>query len=727
MYQTDTSKLQYAKHYGERGWRIVPLRPKRKDPAINPAGFDRASSCPDQIEAWLTGAGADRNIGGYLPDGQLGLDWDDPTHIAALEDQLGPLPPTLTHRSGRAGGGCHMIYRLPAERADASIPAKVLPKVLDTRSGSNGYLVLPGSIHPDTGQPYTIQDDREVAELPIAWADWLVASGQRTAIRPEGQVTRRPTDDAIGRYNARTTVSDLLQPAGWTLVKGIGHHPGSEWRRPGKADGISGTVGSDGRFYNYSSSTPLPVCTPGAELNGCDPFDLLVYLQHDGDQTAALRAVGDADAADYWRQVDAMFADSPVLQHIEAVAKSFMASRMATLVISIGHAFMAVPPSVPFYSGFGNQRMALNHFVGLVGGPGDGKGTATSAGFACIDPRWGTVANRTQYTRANIGTGEGMAATFHDDRSPESKKPPKVIRPTVFEAQEIDTLSVLSERTGTTISADLRKAFSGETLGYQNKSDQISVPAFSYRLAFIAGIQPKQAEPLLSQHGGLPDRFVFTPVLDPAIAQLTRPAPMPQQPYQLIIPAVKDYHLPEFIVTDQFIRRKNRHSQALDTDADPALHTWMIHTQVAIGFALLESSVRGRIEVTREDWDRAALVLRGSELAKFQCTYAIEQKHRATQRARGRADALREEARDDALEQRTQQRLLKVLRRSHPQPVAQRDLTLALSRPQRPYRDSALAELISSGQVTKLDGIRSGNPAVDYALANPTSAPTKGE
>jgi hypothetical protein len=119
--------------------------------------------------------------------------------------------------------------------------------------------------------------------------------------------------------------------------------------------------------------------------------------------------------------------------------------------------------------------------------------------------------------------------------------------------------------------------------------------------------------------------------------------------------------------------------------------------------------------------------LRGSELAKFQCTYAIEQKHRATQRARGRADALREEARDDALEQRTQQRLLKVLRRSHPQPVAQRDLTLALSRPQRPYRDSALAELISSGQVTKLDGIRSGNPAVDYALANPTSAPTKGE
>ena len=58
--------------------------------------------------------------------------------------------------------------------------------------------------------------------------------------------------------------------------------------------------------------------------------------------------------------------------------------------------------------------------------------------------------------------------------------------------REIDTLSALGNRNGTTLLSQLRKAWSGEalTFGYVDRNKAIEVAGHSYRLTLVAGVQP---------------------------------------------------------------------------------------------------------------------------------------------------------------------------------------------------------------------------------------------
>lgn len=88
----------------------------------------------------------------------LDVDQRNGGRVSALD--LGPEHETLTIRTG--SGGWHFFYRhtgLVRGKVDG-IPG------VDVKAGGRGYLVAPGSIHPDTKKPYRLHRDAPIADLP---------------------------------------------------------------------------------------------------------------------------------------------------------------------------------------------------------------------------------------------------------------------------------------------------------------------------------------------------------------------------------------------------------------------------------------------------------------------------------------------------------------------------------------------------------------------------------
>lgn len=139
-------------------WRVIPLN--GKVPVITDWPT-RATTDPDVIRAWW--ADEDWNIGARIPDNHVVIDIDPQNggSIRALERLAGvALPPTMTIKSGRGGGSVHLHYLRPFPRTSKlRMPAGV--DVL-----TNAQVVMPPSIHPDTGKPYRWGPDVPVARLP---------------------------------------------------------------------------------------------------------------------------------------------------------------------------------------------------------------------------------------------------------------------------------------------------------------------------------------------------------------------------------------------------------------------------------------------------------------------------------------------------------------------------------------------------------------------------------
>jgi hypothetical protein len=104
--------------------------------------------------------------------GILGLDIDDLTAFKALRAANG-LKMIKTFKV-RTGAGLHYYYQYPRdgkEYGNRSFKHPIYKKhtVFDVK-GNGGYLVAPGSVHPDTGRQYKIINDM----LPALPPDWLL-------------------------------------------------------------------------------------------------------------------------------------------------------------------------------------------------------------------------------------------------------------------------------------------------------------------------------------------------------------------------------------------------------------------------------------------------------------------------------------------------------------------------------------------------------------------------
>jgi len=189
------SKLDSALAWAERGFRVFPLLPNRKQPAVQ-GWTESATSDPEAVRAlWSM---SDYNIG-VLTDGLLVVDLDvKATHTDAVAnfEAIGGGTPTLTVRTPT--GGWHLYYRTPHEVASSQ--GDLAPAV-DVR-GFHGYVLAPGSTVDGTA--YEVAQDAPVAEAPENLLSRCRRPGEARTADPTIPATE------LDAHAALTAVADFL-------------------------------------------------------------------------------------------------------------------------------------------------------------------------------------------------------------------------------------------------------------------------------------------------------------------------------------------------------------------------------------------------------------------------------------------------------------------------------------------------------------------------------------
>ena len=178
--------LNAALEYARRGWPVFPCEGKKP---LTAHGFQDASANALRIRYWWR-RWPRANIG--IPTGAktftvLDVDGrnggDDTLHELIAEH--GDLPTTPHVITG--SGGSHYWYRSPAVAITSR--AGALGPGLDVKA-DGGYVIVPPSVHPNTGAEYAWDafahvDDVALAEMPEWMVDALAAStADETAARP---------------------------------------------------------------------------------------------------------------------------------------------------------------------------------------------------------------------------------------------------------------------------------------------------------------------------------------------------------------------------------------------------------------------------------------------------------------------------------------------------------------------------------------------------------------
>jgi len=184
--------LELALEYSRHGFHVFPLSPRSKMPLIDSKGFYDASRDEMVIRDWL-GQG-NNNVairtgscsGVFVYDEDMHDGKEGPASTAKLEEEYGPLPPTLTQKTG--SGGRHLFYRLPD---GVSVKSRNGFRPGIDIKAEKGYVVAPPSIHP-CGEKYewVTPLDTPIAEAP----DWLIrlvterSRPRKLGLVPQGKI-----------------------------------------------------------------------------------------------------------------------------------------------------------------------------------------------------------------------------------------------------------------------------------------------------------------------------------------------------------------------------------------------------------------------------------------------------------------------------------------------------------------------------------------------------------
>jgi hypothetical protein len=164
----ENRSLIAALWYAERGWAVLPCRPRDKSPATKHGFKDATTDKAALVRAWTRDPAANVGIATGSLSGIVVLDVDPRNEgdasLAELERLHGSLPETVSVETG--GGGRHLYFSAP----EGAAPSGVLAEGLDIKA-EGGYVIAPPSVHPD-GKPYrwvNAPSKTKLAPCP----DWL--------------------------------------------------------------------------------------------------------------------------------------------------------------------------------------------------------------------------------------------------------------------------------------------------------------------------------------------------------------------------------------------------------------------------------------------------------------------------------------------------------------------------------------------------------------------------
>jgi hypothetical protein len=305
----------------------------------------------------------------------------------------------------------------------------------------------------------------------------------------------------------------------------------------------------------------------------------------------------------------------PILQHIFDYAKSRRTSPWAVLGVELARVIARVPPTLmlpPFVGGYGS----LNIFVALVGLSGAGKGGAERAAQDAIGME--------HVATASVGSGEGLVHSYvKRDRKGEQQS---ITEHMLFSVPEIDTLTAVGQRTGATLLPELRRAWSGEALGFAYADPTKRLRVETYRLALILGVQPGRAKALLDDaDGGTPQRFIWLPANDRDAPEVAPSTPDPEWwdcPNVLAARREGMYSVPMMGVCDLAAKTIDDAALARLRGETEALDGHLLYAQLktAAALALLDK----RLDISEEDWLLADVVMRVSTRTREHVTAALQ-------------------------------------------------------------------------------------------------------
>lgn len=390
---------------------------------------------------------------------------------------------------------------------------------------------------------------------------------------------------------------------------------------------------------------------------------------------------------DFWQERES-------LRTIHGWARARMASPWAVLGVALARVITTVPPHVVLPPTIGSQA-SLNLFFALVAASGGGKGAATGAARDAV------VVSGEVYER-EAGSGEGLVKQY----ATRTKGGVERLRDAVlFDISEVDTLASMSARQGSNLLPVMRKAWSGERLGfaYADPTKDIPLDPHTYRLCAVVGVQPERAGGLFAEaDGGTPQRFVWLSAVDPTIPDAEPDAPEPwvvsEQRWPSDFGGRHELVVPQVAVdTIKAAHRARQRGEAKALDG----HALLCRAKVMVALTLLD----GRRVPTEDDWRLSGVVMDESDRCRTGIEEALSKVAERSVVSRGRSDGVRAAVAEDAQHEARLKRVKDaVLSKLLPewQPVGKVRKTLA-SRDRAAF-DDALALLVNALDAEVNDG-----------------------
>lgn len=184
--------------YAALGMSVIPLDGKR--PALTTwTEYQQTAAVPETIRAWSS-AGLLKNIGivcGKVSGNLVVLDLDGAAGHPAFAATFPAMAETYTVASG-GGVGRHVYFRVDV--LPPSVKAMGTPIGNLELCGEGRQVVVPPSIHPNTGRPYRVERAADILHVPDLsnLTAWIEAFKPHQAVREWQPPTRMnfPTGDA---------------------------------------------------------------------------------------------------------------------------------------------------------------------------------------------------------------------------------------------------------------------------------------------------------------------------------------------------------------------------------------------------------------------------------------------------------------------------------------------------------------------------------------------------
>lgn len=704
--------------YAASGLTVGPVRKGTKHPGslLGDGWPDKTSRDPEVIERWFAKS---PDAGVFIHTG--------PSHLVVFDldktEDLNDLPQEIAtalrtgvfHQSRPKGERGHYIFTTEERLGNA---AGGFAAWGDVRAG-NGVIIAAPTLHAQTGEPYRLVKGGAVPQLPAHLRGLLRAGGADavSALTPEQvKALRSRLTTAKSPSKLQAPVSAFRQ----RVEAGESRHGALvavlPWAFREAKDGLYSAQNVIDTFRDEFAASFADSGEGQRSTPGQNEFENLVAW-------AAAQPTPAQLAETLWEK-------SEELGLVRRWAQERFITPWSLLGVGLLRALCAVPPShvLPGIVGAAAQP---NLFLGLVGESGTGKGLAERVAGEVFRLQGAAF---TDLYPGKPGSGEGIPKMFGNHRGKEGV----VYEHTrvLMSMPEVDSLKSLFKRDSSTLSATLRELWSGETLGndYSGVGNKVLVRLNRYRACLVVGVQPARGGPLFEDaEGGLPQRFVFVATQDPEIALPTgnvedlRPIFFPvweserteawllDMGNETDASELTEFTVPAFVVTEVRAGREMRmrgQSGALDG------HRLLLQEKVALGFAVLHGVSHG---FETEHWEMAELLMAHSDAVREKTLSALTEVARSVRegraRAEGRAEVVRDAAREEELRATTRDRIRAKL--ADGKPVGTAALVRNLSKAQKDVAPDVLNSMVEKLEVTRTKATSGPSTGFKYRAVKP--------